>query len=231
MIFPEPYYERVGADGLRLFHLFIGPPGDSVDWTDQTEEVIEGCGRFVDRFYRLWRYDDVKFRESQDESDVELHHTIHRTIARVTEDFERWSYNTAVAAIMELLNETSKNARSQNGVDRATLDEALDTMALLLAPMAPHITAEVWEQRYPDRKSVHQTPWPVADPGLVAETAVTMVVQVNGKVKARLEVTPSISEDDATSAALADASIIEALAGSSPTRVVARPPRLVNIIL
>ena len=86
-----------------------------------------------------------------------------------------------MAALMELLNTVSKAARSDEGIERAILDEALDTMALLLAPMAPHITAELWEERHPERPSVHLTAWPVADPELVRESEVTMVVQINGK--------------------------------------------------
>ena len=101
----------------------------------------------------------------------------------------------------------------------------------LLSPMTPHITAELWDQKYPGQPSVHQSAWPVADPALVAEETVTMVVQINGKVKTRLEVPPTINEDDATTAALGDPSIIDALGGASPSRVVSRPPRLVNIIL
>ena len=230
IVTPEPYYPTVGADGLRLFHLFAGPPNDDLDWTDQTNDVIDGCARFIDRFYRLWHLYDVNFHDVADESDHALRQVTHRTIARVTKDLNRWSYNTAVAAIMELLNATSKVARSKEGIERGALDEALQTMVKLLAPMAPHITAELWQERYPNEKSVHLMPWPVADPTLVAEAAVTMVVQVNGKVKARLSVVPSISDDDAIAAALADEAIVAAMQGAAPTRVVARPPRLVNII-
>src|ERR1700677_3769763 len=208
MIAPEEYYRTVGADGLRLFHLFVGPPADDFDWTEQTNEVIEGCGRFIDRFYRLWHHYDVHFHDVLVESDVYVRQETHRTIARVTSGFNRWSYNTAVAALMELLNTVSKAARSDEGIERSTFDEALDTMALLLAPMAPHITAELWEERYPGRPSVHLMSWPVADPELVKESEVTMVVQVNGKVKAQVLVRPSISEAEATEAALADAAIV-----------------------
>jgi leucyl-tRNA synthetase len=228
---PEEYYETVGADGLRLFHLFAGPPGDDLDWTDQTDDVIEGCGRFIDRFYRLWHRYDVHLHDGRDESDEHVRRETHRTIARVTNDFNRWSYNTSVAALMELLNTVSKAARSDGGIEEATLDEALDTMALLLAPMTPHIVAELWEERYPDRPSVHLQPWPVADPELVKETEVTMVVQVNGKVKSRLLVAPTISEEEAIATALADEAIVAALEGAAPSRVIARPPRLVNIVL
>jgi len=96
--------------------------------------------------------------------------------------------------------------------------------------MAPHITAELWEQRHPGEKSVHQQSWPVADPAMLVEETVTMVVQVNGKVKARIEVAPGISEADATALALAAPEIVEALGGQAAQRVVARPPRLVNVV-
>ena len=231
LIAPEKYYETVGADGLRLFHLFVGPPADDVDWTAQTEEVIEGCGRFIDRVFRLCHYDEVNFHDGMDDGDVVVRQAVHRTIARVTEGLERWSYNTSVAALMELLNTISKWARSGHGANRAVLDESIDVLLKLLAPMAPHITAELWEMRYPDQHSVHLEGWPVADPQLVKQETVTMVVQVNGKVRARLEVPVDISMHDATNEALEHAVISALLAGATPSRVVARPPRLVNIIL
>ncbi|MGA7835656.1 MAG: leucine--tRNA ligase [Acidimicrobiales bacterium] len=230
LISPEAYYQTVGADGLRLFHLFAGPPGDDLDWTEQTNDVIDGCGRFLDRLYRLCHGYDVRYHDTADESDLAVRQEAHRTIVRVTNDFDRWSYNTAVAALMELFNTISRAARSEHGIERSTLEESLDILVTLLAPMAPHITAELWEERHPDRPSVHRSPWPVADPALVAEETVTMVVEVSGKVRARLAVSPSISEEDATAAALADPEITAALGGAAPTRVVARPPRLVNII-
>ncbi len=231
LIAPEKYYETVGADGLRIFHLFVGPPADDVDWTDQTEEVIEGCGRFLDRVYRLAQYDEVNYHETPDDADLAVRQALHRTIVKVTDGLERWSYNTAVAALMEMLNTISKWARSDHGAERAALDEAIDTMLLLLAPMAPHLTAELWESRHPGDASVHLHQWPVADPALVREATVTMVVEINGKVRARLEVAPGLSEDGAQSAALADPTIVAVLAGATPKRVVARPPRLVNIIV
>jgi leucyl-tRNA synthetase len=132
---------------------------------------------------------------------------------------------------MELLNTISKWARSDHGAERATFDEAIDVLVMLLAPMAPHVTAEIWEERHPGEKSVHHQTWPVADPQLVKRAKVTMVVQVNGKVRARLEVPPDISMADATTEALEDATISALLAGATPQRIVSRPPRLVNIIV
>jgi leucyl-tRNA synthetase len=97
--------------------------------------------------------------------------------------------------------------------------------------MTPHITAELWERRHPNELTVHLQSWPVADPALVKQETATMVVQINGKVRARLEVSPDVSEADALAAAMADATIRAALGETSPQRVVVRPPRLVNIIL
>ena len=231
LVAPEEYYETVGADGLRLFHLFAGPPADDIDWTDQTDEVIDGCGRFLDRVYRLSQYHEVNFHDGVDDSDEEVRRVVHRTIEKVTNDLEHWSHNTAVAALMELLNTISKWARSDHGAGRATFDEAIDVLVMLLAPMAPHVTAEIWEERHPGEKSVHHQTWPVADPQLVKRAKVTMVVQVNGKVRARLEVPPDISMADATTEALEDATISAVLAGATPQRIVSRPPRLVNIIV
>jgi len=231
LIAPEKYYDRVGADGLRLFHLFVGPPADDVDWTEQTEDVIEGCARFIDRIVRLSQYDEVNFHDTFDDTDLAVKQAVHRTIVRVTSDLERWSYNTAVAALMELLNTVSKQARSDHGAHRETLDDSLNTMLKLLAPMAPHITAELWEQRLPGEKSVHLQSWPVADPALTVEETVVMVVQINGKVKSRVNVAPSVSEADAQAAALSDLETISALGGATPKRIVCVPPRLVNIII
>src|SRR5487761_2357515 len=231
LIAPEKYYDSVGADGLRLFHLFVGPPADDVDWTAQTEDIIEGCARFVDRVYRLAHYDECFFHDAQTPEDEEVRREVHRSIAKVTAGMENWSYNTAVAALMELLNTISRWARRPEGAHRATLDVSLDLMLRLLAPMAPHITAELWEQRHPGEPSVHATSWPLADPALVARASVVMVVQVNGKVRARLDVSPDVSPDDATAAALASGDVQRFLAGATPQRIVARPPRLVNIIL
>jgi leucyl-tRNA synthetase len=231
LVAPQEYFDDVGADGLRLFHLFAGPPADDFDWTDQTDEIIEGCGRFLDRFYRLTQYHEVNFHEGVDDGDLEVRRAVHRTIEKVTQEFEGWSHNIAVAALMELLNTVSKWARSDHGAERATLDEAIDVMLKLLAPMSPHVTAEIWEMRYPDRLTVHRQAWPVADPELVKHATITMVIQINGKVKARLEVPPDISMADAESEALEVAAISAALAGATPTRIVSRPPRLVNIIV
>jgi leucyl-tRNA synthetase len=232
LIAPEHYYETVGADGLRLFHLFVGPPFDDMDWSEQTEQVIEGCGRFLDRLWRTGTSATPTRGGEQTEADRVVRQAVHRTIDDVTRDLERWSYNTAVAHCMELLNLVQRYGRDgETPAHELVWNEAIDTLLLLLAPLTPHLTAELWELRHAGEPSVHLQSWPTFDPELIRQDTVTMVVQVNGKLRDKLEVDTGISEADAEAAALASAKVIEALAGRIPQRVVARPPRLVNIVV
>jgi leucyl-tRNA synthetase len=241
LVAPAKYYESVGADGLRLFHLFVGPPVDDFDWTDQTDQVIEGCGRFLDRLWRLAEPDAARAAMTGagvaprygelSADDVEVRRETHRTIRQVGADLERWSYNTAVARCMELVNTLQRYVRAAPGPHAEVLAEACDALLLLLAPMAPHATAELWERRHPGEPSVHAETWPHHDPTLVAEETVTLVVQVNGKVRDRLDVDPSIDEEGARAAALASARVRQALDGREPRRIVVRPPGLVNVVV
>ena len=234
LIAPEHYYDTVGADGLRLFHLFVGPPFDNMDWTDQTDQVIEGCGRFLDRLWRTFSPTepgpDTRTGPESD-ADRAVRQATHRTIAAVTDDVERWSYNTAVAHCMEHLNLLQRYARNDEGPHEKVWEEAADAMLALLAPLSPHVTAELWEQRHPGEPSVHLQSWPVFDPDLTRAETVTMVIQVNGKLRDRIEVSRDITEADAEAAALASSNVTKQLAGRSPKRVVVRPPRLVNIVV
>ncbi len=152
---------------------------------------------------------------------------------------------------MELLNTVQRYGRDGGGGSRDGADhdhgddgagagvgphaevwnEALDALLKLLAPMTPHVTAELWELRHPGQPSVHLQSWPTADPELVRQETVTMVVQVNGKVRDRIDVDAGISESDAEAVALASARVTEALKGATPKRVVSRPPRLVNVVV
>ena len=233
LITPARYFETVGADALRLFHVFVGPPGDDMDWTDQTERQIEGARRFLDRVWRLTvetRGRDTRGGEPHD-VDIELTRVTHRTIAEVSEDIERWSFNTAVAKCMSLSNAMHEYARDAPGGPHApTYAAAADTLLLLLAPIAPHVTAEAWERRHGESSLIHAQPWPSYDPSLAREQTVTMVVQVDGKVRDRIEVSPDISEEDAVARALASPRVAAELNGRKPGRVVARPPRLVNVV-
>jgi len=231
---PTKYFDSVGADALRLFHLFAGPPADDMDWSAQTDEIIDGCARFLDRVWRLTvETADSTWRDGEPtDADVALTRSVHRLIAKVSEDMERWSFNTSVAACMEFTNELRRYRGEQAAdIHRTTYDAAADALLLLLAPMTPHVTAEAWERRHGTGARLHSEPWPPYDPDLARAERVTMIVQVNGKLRERIEVAPDIDESDAVGLALASERVVEALQGSEPSRIVARPPRMVNIVL
>ena len=218
LVAPEEIFDAEGADALRLAHLFVGPPGDDVDW----EGVgIEGCWRFLQRVWRLADPESSAVAQATGDDAIGVDRAAHRLIERITGEYERWSYNTAVAGYMEFVNLLYK---------RGATDFAVDTLLKLLAPAAPHVTAELWDRRHP-AEHLHTLPWPVADPALAAVDSVTMVLQVNGKVRSKLDVDPGISEEEARALALADEQVIAALAGATPKQVVARPPRIVNIVV
>jgi leucyl-tRNA synthetase len=224
----------VGADALRLFHLFVGPPGDDFDWTEQTDQIIEGGRRFLGRLWRL-ATDTIEaatvVERDPTPADVEVEKAAHRLVDRFTHDLERWSYNHAVSIAMESVNTLYRYVQDPAGARRATLDFAVDRLLLLLAPMTPHITAELWELRHGEGASVHAQSWPVADPAMLATETVTLVVQVNGKLRDRIEVDAGANEAAVVAAALASPKVAEHLAGREPRKVIARPPKLVNLVV
>ena len=226
LVSPDHFFDQHGADALRLAHLFVGPPQDDVDWEGVS---IDGTARFLHRVWRLG-VGEVGRVVDRDETDVdrEVTRATHRLIARITDEFDRWSYNTAVAGFMEHVNELNKYAQSEAGARRPTLAFAVDTMLLLLAPMCPHITAELYERR--TGGLVHAQPWPAADETLLTVSTETMVVQVNGKVRDRIEVPADVDAAEAERLALASERVRSFLDGGSPRKVIARPPKLVNIV-
>jgi leucyl-tRNA synthetase len=234
LIAPEKYFDTVGADSLRLFHLFVGPPTDDFDWTEQTDEVIDGCRHFLDRVWRLATGEAEGAAGVEREAtaaDGDVTKATHKLIDRVTKDFERWSYNTAVAALREHTNVLYRYVQSPAGARRAHLDHSVGTLLLLLAPMAPHITAELWERRQGPGARIHEQRWPEADPDMLSEEMVTLVVQVNGKLKDRVEVAASSTEEEVVAVALGSPKVIAQLSGRQPLRIIARPPHLVNIVV
>jgi leucyl-tRNA synthetase len=227
LVAPEDILDNEGADALRLSHLFVGPPQDDVDWEGVT---LEGASRFL---HRLWRLaaDEVKGTVVDREpstADIEIDKATHRLIARITDEYERWSYNTAVAGCMEFVNELYRYVQSDDGARAETLAEAIDTLLLLMAPMTPHITAELWERRRGGR--IHAERWPEADAAKLTVDTVTLVVQVNGKVRDRLEVAADIDESEAERLALASDKVSAHLGEGPPKKVIVRVPKLVNIV-
>ncbi|MEZ5144405.1 MAG: leucine--tRNA ligase [Acidimicrobiales bacterium] len=229
LVAPESILDNEGADALRLAHLFVGPPQDDVDW----EGVgLEGCARFLQRVWRLGTGEagvPAVDREPTPPDDA-MEKATHRLIARVTDEYERWSYNTAVAAFMEFGNDLYKYVQAEGGPRRDTLAFAVDTLLLVMAPMTPHITAELWSRRH-DGAHVHEQAWPQADPAKLTVDTVTLVVQVNGKVRDRLEVPAGIDAAEAERLALASPKVQAHLDGGEPRKVIAKPPKLINIVV
>ncbi len=229
LVAPEQFLDTLGADALRLYHLFVGPPQDDVDWNDNG---IEGCARFLQRVWRVADPEglgvDAVEREATD-ADTEMRRSAHRLIERVTADFERWSYNTAVAACMEFTNELYRYVQAPGGPQRGALGECVDALLLVMAPMTPHMTAELWERRHGTH--IHQLSWPAADPAMVARATETMVVQINGKVRDRIDVPAAITEEEMREAAMASAKVVSALGGATVVKAISRPPKLLNLVV
>jgi leucyl-tRNA synthetase len=227
VVSPAPFFDSHGADAMRLFHLFVGPPGEDADWSD---DGIGGASRFLGRVWRLAAGEmafDAIDREETD-ADRAVTRARHALVKRATEDFERWSFNTAVAGCMEFTNELYKYVQADVPPRKATLDEAIDALLLALAPMTPHITAELWEMRRDGH--IHTEPWPTFDEGLAAAETVTMIVQVNGKVRDRIEVPAEVTEEQMRTLALESPRVAEILEGREPRKVITVPPKLVNIV-
>ncbi len=236
---PDEQIRKYGADTARLFSLFAAPPEKDLDWNDHG---VEGAFRFLNR---VWRFVTSHLDELAPGPPVgaaalspdgrAFRRTIHETIRRVTGDIERdFHFNTAVSAIMELVNalqafEASTLDRLPAGERRALMREAVDTLVLLLAPFCPHVTEELWERLGRAGVVVEQR-WPEADPAALVKDEVTVVVQVDGKVRSRLTVDAGASEAEVRRQALEDDKVRPWLGARTVDRVVVVPNRLVNIV-
>jgi len=218
--------DEFGVDAVRLTLVFASPPEDNIDWADVSPA---GSLRFLQRAWRL--SGDVTSGPGADVStgDLALRKITARTISDAAMLVESYRFNVVVARIMELVNATRKTIDSGAGAADPAVREATETVAMLLSMVAPYTAEEMWE-RLGHQPSVSQVAWPEVDPALLVEDSVTAVVQIQGKVKARLEVSPDISEADLEAAALADESVQKALDGRAVRKVIVRAPKLVNIV-
>ena len=235
---PDDLIRTFGADTARLFSLFAAPPEKDLDWNDHG---VEGGSRFLNRVWRfvLAHVEEIKNvgRDAAPSTDTgrAFRRVIHETIARVTADIERdFHFNTAVSAIMELVNALyAFEQASLDGMPRsertALLREAVETTLLLLGPFCPHVTEELWAQ-LGHEESLFLHRWPEVDPTALAKSEVTVIVQVDGKVRSRLTVDVDASEDDVRRLALADDRVRPWVATHEVARVVVVPNRLVNIV-
>lgn len=216
-----------GVDAVRLTMVFAGPPEDDIDWADVSPG---GAKKFLARAWRL--SGDVTSAAGVDFStgDLALRKITHRVVADSDLALESYRFNVVVARAMELVNATRKAIDSGCGPSDSAVREATEVVAILLSLVAPYTAEEMWS-RLGHEPAVALAPWPTVDPQLLVEDAVQCVVQVNGKIRERLEISPSISEAELRELAMNQESIAQEIAGKNIKVVVVRPPKLVNIVL
>jgi leucyl-tRNA synthetase len=232
---PQELINAYGADTVRLFTMFAAPPEQSLEWSD---EGVKGASRFL---RRLWdRAQEhaagapctgrLPATDALSAVQKELRKQVHDTIAKVTDDVgRRYTFNTAIAAVMELVN-TVTRYKVQDEVDRRLLQEALETIVLLLAPIVPHLSHQLW-QVLGQEGAVIDAGWPQADESARIADSVTLVVQVNGKLRARIDVPADADKDAAQAFALADPNVQRFIAEQEIRKVIVVPGKLVNIVV
>lgn len=235
VVTPDEIVERYGADTGRLFILFASPPEKDLDWSDQG---VEGCHRFLRRIWRLVEECQEQFTAEEGSAETgsredDLQRSVHAAIKKVSHDIqERFNFNTAISAIMELVNAIYAYRQSTESKDHnhGVLRDALEKTVLLLAPFAPHLAEEAW-QMLGYNESVHRQDWPSYDPEKLLVDHVEIVVQINGKVRGRVTVPSGCSEEQLVKEAQSNERVVELLAGREVVKVITVPGRLVNIVV
>jgi len=219
--------EHHGVDAIRLSMVFAGPPEDDVDWSDVSPS---GSVKFLTRAWRL--SGDVTSAPGVDfaKGDLSLRKATHKALHDASFAVESFRFNVAIARVMELVNATRKAIDSGCGAADPAVREATEAIAIMLSLVAPFTSEEMWE-RLGHKPAVALAGWPVIDPALLVADEVEAVVQINGKIKERILVSPTITDAELEAQALAHPTIAQELAGASPKKVIARAPKLVNIVL
>jgi leucyl-tRNA synthetase len=237
VVTPDEMAEKYGADALRVYELFVAPFEDTVPWS---EDGINGCWRFLNRVYRVVAERPGSFvpgwkasvrQETVSEEARALARKTHQTIVKVTKDIEDFAFNTAVAALMELTNQIYDFVNAKDGLRYPcpVWSEAVETLILLLAPMAPHLSDELWQMIGREGYTYH-APWPEADPEVAKADVLTIVVQVNGKVRDKISVDADAGERELERLALESQKVQAALQGRPVRKVIVVPGRLVNVV-
>jgi leucyl-tRNA synthetase len=208
---PDSIIKKFGTDTLRLFILFAAPPETELEWDDRG---IEGAFKFLNRVWRIQK----NLKEKADPSLIRI---MHQTIKKVTEDIESFKFNTAIASLMEFVN-----AIYQKGADK----EVFSHLIIMLSPFVPHFSEELW-QRLENKESIIKTEWSKYDPNLIVEEKITIVIQVNGKLRSKIEVSPDIPEDRLKELVLADQKLKPWIQNQPLKKFIVVPNRLVNIVV
>jgi len=240
VVSPDYISGKYGADTGRLFILFIGPPDQDAEWSDQG---IEGVFRYLNRVWRFYdantgifnpRWRDVLVDAELDVADRNMRRKTHQTIQKITSDIERFHFNTAVSALMEMMNELSsyreKGFLSERKESAAVLSEAMENLALLLGPFVPHLADELWAQ-IGKSGTTYQTKWPEYDQEIAKAEMITIVLQVNGKLRDRIDVPAGISQSEIETMAIENERVKAALGDKPIRKVIGVPGKLVNIVV
>jgi leucyl-tRNA synthetase len=237
VVSPDDMVARFGADSARMYSLFAAPPDRDIDWQ---EDGVAGVSRFLGRVWRLVTKHAAAARNGRGQStaaptglSLKLLRKLHQTTAKITLDFEgRWHFNTCVAAIMELVNDLqAADAQLTAGEVPATaMWELLRTLVLLLAPFAPYLAAELWEE-LGEEGAILRAPWPESDPGLAREDEIEIPVQINGKLITLVRVAAGADPKAIEAAALADEKVQSRSAGKTVVKVIVVPGRTVNLVV
>ena len=232
---PEEMIQNYGADTVRLFMMFTSPPEQSLEWSDT---AINGSYRFLKKLWKLIKthQDSIKdisgisSNEKFNGNQNKLRRKTHQTISKVTDDIgRRYTFNTAIAAVMELVNEVS-TFNVDDELDRQVIKEAIESILLLLSPIVPHICHQLWLDINHDQPIIDAR-WPKYDSSLLKSETSLIVVQVNGKLRSKLEVDASISEDELKSMALSDEKVVRFIDGNEIKKIIVIPEKLVNIVV
>ena len=232
---PNELIEQYGADTVRLFSLFAAPPEKDLEWNAQG---VEGASRFLNRVYRIVSQQLDCFQrtgaidpDGLNPASRQLYRKTHQTIVRVSDSIEtNFHFNTAISGVMELVNLVAASLGDDQEIEPAVLGETLETVLTLLFPMVPHFCEELW-QRSGHLQPLHAAAWPQANLAATQEEELTMVVQINGKVRAKLQVPVDIDEQSLQQLAISDDKIVRLLEGRQPRKIIVVQKKLVNIVL
>jgi len=225
---PDDFVGTLGADAVRCFLMFIGPWDQGGPWSDVG---INGTARWLNRVWDIVARDASSLDTAATNAEMvrDTNRLLHQTVRKCHSDLDRFRFNTAIAVLMELTNHLNK-VWADSSVDSKTWDGCTEKLLLMLAPMAPHMTEELWEMKgHP--YSIHQQDFPTWDDDLAAEDVITLVIQVNGKVRDKIEVSANIEESEAQALAMASPKIQGFVAGKSVVKSVYVPGRLVNVVV
>lgn len=231
VVSPEEIVSQYGADTARLFILFAAPPEKDLEWS---ERGVEGSYRFLKRVWSIvGTYHQLALNDNTlSKDELALRRKLHQTIAKVTEDLDgKFAFNTAISAIMELVNDMYKFAEAHKEINANLKTEVLRNLLILLAPFVPHIIEELWQTLHASEKSVHEASWPVVDSSALVVDTVEIAVQVNGKLRATMEVSVSLQNNELEEKAKQLPGVQKFVEGKTIVKCIVIPKRIVNIVV